>query len=498
MIYLIQIPWYFHKNAVPAMSQNLGLGYIASFLELYGYKVKIIDAYGEGFNIEHFENIEGQIMKRIGLSFQDIVNRIDHDVQFIGVSVPFTMYADIAKKLILQIKDKFPKIPLVMGGVFPSTLPEFAMENTNADFVIVGEGELAMYKLIKGENPEDIKGVAFRKEGKIIATGKAEGISNLDSIPFPARHLLPFEKYIQHSQRGNTMDRTASIITSRGCPYDCDFCSVHNVVDYKWRFRSVENIMSEIDELVTKYQVNSIEFEDDNITLDRKRSEELFDKIIEYNQKYPEKRIIWNCHNGIRVDTLNQSLMLKMKESGCQTIGLGVECGDEYVLKSMKKKLDLNKVLEIAKIGQKIGIRMSAFMIIGHPGETHERFLNSLNFFLKLKKSGVSFFAIHIIKTYPGTELYQYCIEKGYLSSKHPISLKNVVEGLSNSEKNCVDIITEDFTAEEIIQRKNIAYRKLMPVDHYLEKIKPVVKLLKKVVPQKIKSRVHVFLQEYV
>jgi coproporphyrinogen III oxidase-like Fe-S oxidoreductase len=179
-----------------------------------------------------------------------------------------------------------------------------------------------------------------------------------------------------------------------------------------------------------------------------------------------------------------------IKDSGCDMLQFGIESGDADILKAMNKKLDLKKVEEVVRTGAEIGLRMGAFMIVGHPGETEQRFRNSLEFYLKLKRLGVEYFAIHIINVYPNTELYKICQEKGYLVNDDMVSVRNLWTGLGRLQRVNVDIVTCDFSPQDVINRRNSAYRKLMPVDYYLEKFAPVRNLLKKVIPQKLGSSV--------
>jgi magnesium-protoporphyrin IX monomethyl ester (oxidative) cyclase len=485
LITLISPPWYYHKDAQPRPSHNLGLGYVAGILESRGFKVEIIDALLEGIDRSVIEDVQGVSVKRVGLPYEEIVSRINPSSSHIGVTIPFTMLADISHQLTRKIKNAYPDTPLILGGVYPSTLPEMALSEC-VDYAVVGEGEIPMLELVQGRRPEDIKGLVYRRNGEVVTNGATAWIEDLDSIPYPARHLIPFDRYTVHSPRGQRHRKVASLITSRGCPFDCTFCSVHPIFGYRWRSRSVDNIMGEIEELQDKYGVSHIEFEDDNLTLNRERAVDLFQAIIKHNTDRPEKSITWSCNNGIRIDTLDRTLIRSMKDSGCEWLGLGLESGDRDILKAMNKKLDLDKVEEVVRIGAEVGIRMSAFMIVGYPGETDKRFKNSLNFFLKLKKLGVEYFPIHIINVYPNTRLHQICLEKGYLVRDDLTSVRNMVVGVERLQRMNVDLVTDDFGVEDVLKRREKAYRKLMPADYYLEKYSTIRHLLKSVLPERL------------
>ena len=476
-ITLIAPPRY-SVGKVSFISQNLGLGYIAACLESKGCRVQIIDAVAEGINDSAEIYSYGRKISQIGLSYKDIAERIDSDTELIGITVPFTMFANIAKDLVSVIKDEYPNIPIVLGGVYPSTLPQDALAE-NVDYIVQGEGEIPMMQLAEGIDPNTIKGLMFREGGKIINNGKAEIFVNLDEIPFPARHLLPMEKYISFSTRGRHNKRAISLITSRGCTFDCNFCSIHAVFGYCWRYRSPENVLKEIEHLINTYNLGHIEFEDDNITLKKDRALQIFDNIIKLNKDLKNK-ITWSCSNGIRVDTLDKEMLVKMKKSGCISLELAVESGDPKILKNMNKKMDnLEKITEVARVCAELELPTMAYMIVGYPGETEESFLKSLRYFLKLKKIGVSDFAVHLIKAYPATKLFEQCKEKGYLVDTELTHTRNLEGGPILSRKY-VNIVTPDFTAKDIIRRRNYALKKLKPEEYYSTRFPKLYSFYKK------------------
>ncbi|MGR0480319.1 MAG: B12-binding domain-containing radical SAM protein [Candidatus Electronema sp. V4] len=283
-------------------------------------------------------------------------------------------------------------------------------------------------------------------------------VNDLDSLPFPARDLIPFEKYVTRSQRNvHGGYRSASIISSRGCPYDCEFCSIHSVVARRWRKRSAENVLAEIELLVNKYNINLIEFEDDMLTLDRDRILKIMEGIINLNKK--GKRIAWQAANGIRFDTLDEELILKFKEANVRHFNLALEHGDKDVLKLINKKLDLEKVREVVRLLDKHKITAGVFVIYGYPGETKERFNNAVKFYKEIKQLYRSLkFAFFIAQPYPNTRLFQRCVQQGYL----PADLFDHIDTFRQfSTSRQVWIKTEDFDENEILKRKRVLYRQV-------------------------------------
>jgi len=460
----------FEKEIDNFLPQNLGLGYIASYLEDYGHKVAIIDALAEGWHQRRF--LKDKKLYLRGLSFKEIMNMVPMDSDFIGITIPFAGSIKIVAELAYFLKKNFPRIPIVSGGIAPSIDPLNVLSNKGIDMVIRGGGEIPMLKLVSDEEYSKINGLIFKTDRGIFHNGaQLELIENLDLMPFPARHLLPMNKYLSLSGRGRKDLKTASILTSRGCPFNCTFCSIHHIYGYKWNGRSANNVLLEIEELIEKYKIEHIEFEDDNLTLESRRANQIFDGLIKM-----DKKITWSTPNGIRIDTLNKTLLTKMKKSGCVTLFLSIESGDPEVLKIMNKQLDLNKVEEVVKICGELDINTSGIFIVGYPGETRESFKKTVNYINKLKKLGLVGVGASIAKAYPGTKLRDMCEKNDYLIDKN-----RYAEGRAIGEY--VDIKTSYFSQNEIYERLYSIRKKLNPLRYYMDAFY-LTGIIKKLFPQ--------------
>jgi len=466
-VVLIAPSWFIGKR-LEYLPQNLGLGYIASYLEKFGHKVKIIDALAEG--LKNINPTHWSAIRRIGLDTDRIIRNIPVDTDFIGIAVPYFNNLPIIKEMVKIIKSSF-NIPIFLGGSTVSILKE-ALIDYGADFLSIGEGEKAVLNLVNGQNPEKIKGLIFKKDGKVINTGMPELIDNLNNIPNSARHLLPMNLYLSKSGRGREDLKAVSIITSRGCPYDCNFCSIHHIYTHKYRARSAENVLNEIIDLKQKYAIEHVEFEDDNFTLDYKRAEEIFDGLIRNNLN-----ITWSLPNGVRIDTLDYNLIEKMKKSGCSALFLSIESGDPDILKLMNKKLDLEKVAQVVKMCGKLNINTSAVFIVGHPGETQESFKKTVEYIKNLKKLGLVGVGASIAKAYAGAKLRDYCAAKGYkLINDDYMNIPRVDE--------FVNIIGNELTEKESNRRLKFIKKNLNPLRYWTELFK-VDGILKKIIKQK-------------
>lgn len=447
-ILLINIPFAFDDKKNIKMSHCIGILQIAAYLIKNNHEVAVIDALSEGFEqIEKHNNYY-----RVGLSDDEIVERITPEFDLIGISVPFSHFAKLAHELIFKIKARYHYIPLVMGGVYPSSQPELAVKS-GADFLILGEGEEPMLHLINylSNKTNELPSWIVKKDSD-LQNVSSYYTRNIDLLPLPARELIDFNRYLTHSPRNDPhfKRRSASIVTSRGCPYDCEFCSVHNVCGYKWRPYSAQRVLEEINQLVDNYEVNNIEIEDDNFTLDAERVEAILNGIIEINKK--KQFLSWQASNGLRVETLNERLIKLFKDSNCGDICIALEHGNKEMLEIMGKKLDLDKFQKVIGLLKKYNIGAYIFTINGYPGETKERYADALSFYSMIKKifPGIKFYSF-IAQPYPNTKLFKRCIAEGYL----PGNIFSDLSGINLfSTSNKVWIETPDFNRAEVLRRK--------------------------------------------
>ncbi len=432
------------------LTQPLGLASIAASVRKEGHEVAIIDSPALGFEKSNTINILAENLFRHGLDYHEIAGLIPRDADLIGITAPFTHYSHIVRPLIKAIRERHGDIKIVLGGVYPSTLPIHA-SRMGADYIAIGEGEPIMVSLARGDSVESITGL-YRSSFLLKLKSEKDFnrevglVGNLDDLPFPARDLLPFDMYIKSKASGRGKENFGvSIHTSRGCPYACTFCSVHSVFKRGYRARAAENVWREMREIMGKYKVFNFEFEDDNLTLIRDRAINLFSKMADWNKNY-EQKLTFITPNGIRIDTLDKELLSLMKDAGCKRISLAMEHGDGEMLKLMNKKLNLEKVEEVVCNCKEVGINVLIYYIIGFPGETLVRWKNGIKFAKRLKKiNGGILFDVSFAKALPETALLDLCREKGYLTSADPDEI--VLIG------NFSNIRTADFSPYDLQKR---------------------------------------------
>lgn len=464
-VLLINPPQVFYPGSEqPAGNLPLGLMYIAAMLDKSGYKTEILDAFMSDSSFRR----NGETIN-VGMPFERIKQEIcSRKPDIVGIAGPFTCQIENSVKISNLTKQVDPSILTVVGGPHVTTVPKgFLEEAKNVDIAVMGEAEYTMLELaqyFEGKKQlSEILGVAYLKDGEVIINSLRPFNKNLDELPYPAYDLVNMEQYLSPKRIGyrSFRNRAISMITSRGCPFNCCFCSVHLHMGKQFRAHSANYVINHIQYVVEKFNVKNIFFEDDNLTFDLGRFEAICDGLIEKKTK-----IGWETPNGVRADCLNLNLLEKMKKSGCQSVFFGVESGDQQILDNVIcKSLDLNRVVEVAKICKDIGLKTGAFYIIGFPGEKKENMQKTMDFALKLKRDfDVGMHLFNATPTY-GTRLYEECKAKGYI----PQDLSWNSFAAARQAKGMPLISTEDFTSEDV---KEIAakaleeYKKLSLLNH--------------------------------
>ncbi len=429
----------------PNVFQPLEIAYVAAVLEKQ-HKVCIIDSPTEGW--KNLQQVDGT-KYRVGLKNKEIADRIRRwSPDVVGINIPFSGWSKGAFEVASLVKDIDKDIITVLDGQHPSARPEECLADPNIDFVVIGEGEITTSELVntleKGNTMDlkKIEGIAFIENGKTVITSPRPPIEDLDSLPFPARHLLPMDKYFADVKetplRGEISKPWTTMITTRGCPYDCVFCTVHIVMGKKWRSRSPENVVDEIEQLIQTYRIKQIDFYDENMTLDKKRMENICDLIVE-----KKLDIDWYTPNGVRADTLDLNLLRKMKKSGCKRIRVAPESGVQRVVDQIvKKNQKLTEVEKAVVLAKKVGIKVGCFFVLGLIGETKEDIQETINYAYKLRKLGADKFYFSIATPIYGTELYEQAKQGGFLRDNFSY------ESLAATEPQ---IETPEFTADELL-----------------------------------------------
>jgi magnesium-protoporphyrin IX monomethyl ester (oxidative) cyclase len=396
-----------------ACEAPLALTILAATLIQRGHEVIIIDAFGDGYYCR--EKMEDDTVY-VGLKFEEILRRVaDFKAEAIGISATFYFNLPVVVELADFFKDNYPEAYVILGGNAPTTLYERLMRGRGVDFIVLREADHSLPNLLDNiKDPSKVPGVVWRNGPDIRVNTEEPFPADLDALPFPARSLLNLDTYVEIGRPfglAEEMKRYATILTSRGCPFSCSFCSATTVHGKRFRYRSSENVLAEIDELVNRLGVTELHFIDENFTLNRRRVMKIMDGLIDrgYN-----KFLSWTCPNGVFVESLDGEMIDKMQESNCHSVALAVESGDPEVLKKfVQKKVDHKHIERIVRyFKEHTDILLYGFFIIGFPGETKEQICRTFKFANKLQLDHV---AISMLMPYPFTEVYDRAVKEGSL-----------------------------------------------------------------------------------
>ena len=378
----------------------LGFLYLATPLERDGFDVKIIDA---PLRYQTTTVLDENTV-RIGMTFEQIAAEIgQYAPQIIGVSCAYTMCEADAFAMIDFIKQRFPAVLLVVGGAHTSANPGYVLRNRNIDLAVIGEGELTMLEIAQrfraGQDLQNIRGTALVSAGQVRINTPREYMTDLDEYG-ASWHLLDMPAYFAHPNNANaTMRRNAvDLVTSRGCPGRCIFCSIHTVWGRKWRARTAKNVVDEMELLCRKYDARQFRIQDDNLTLSKQRIIEICAEIIRR-----KLNIRWDTPNGIALWTLNAEVLSKMKQAGCYRVTFGIESACAKTQQYIGKTVNLQRINDAVACCHRIGLWVCGTFIIGFPNETRADIRETEQFIVK---SGFNFPFIYVAQPMQGTRLY--------------------------------------------------------------------------------------------
>jgi len=430
------------KNGIGIVIPPLNLMYLAAALEEASISVKIIDddLYHLGFE-----------------KVADLASKIDPMV--VGITAT-TATVKNALNHVKSVKNVLPNVLTVIGGSHPTFVPDETLKSEEAlDVVVIGEGEETIVDIAQkygqNENKElsEVRGIAYRDNGKIRMTPQRPLIKNLDNLPFPARHLVPFKSYKTSSQAGG-------MITSRGCVFSCNYCSSSLIMGKKFRTRSPENVVDEMEDLVNKYDVRDIAFFDDIFMLNKRRATAIADEI-------KNRGLDLSFITSSRVDTVNRELLEHLKSAGMSTLYCGVESGSQRVLDLMGKGITLKQTEDAIKVTKDLDIDVLGSFILGYPGETAEEMDQTINFSIKLDPDYSQF---SILTPFPGTPIYYELKKKGLLDTED-WNKYTVLDSVLNYEKLGL--------SKKLVERKlTKAYLKFYIRPKYLIKHRSVLKAI--------------------
>jgi len=357
----------------------MGLALIAAVLEKAGYQVSIIDA------------------NALNLSLEAVIPLITN-ADVVGITA-MTPTINAAIDIAHYVKQAYPDLLIVLGGAHATLLDkEVLVTAPEIDIIVRGEGEETIIELLHALESQqplgEIQGISYRKDGEVISNSTRTKNVDLDSLPFLAYHLLPWGKYKPHPPHGRALP-FAVIITSRGCPFQCTYCS-KPIFGKQFRAQSPERVLEELTYYQKQFGIKEFAFYDDVFTLDNKRVHTIAEEIIKRKLK-----IHWTCES--RVNLVDKELLQHIQRAGCYSVAYGIESGSQEVLDTLDKGISLQQIKEAVSLSQKVGLQTIGYFMIGSPRESPETIQQTIGF---AKKLGLDFAQFSVTTPFPGTKLY--------------------------------------------------------------------------------------------
>jgi len=384
-----------YGKLTPPDHPHLGLAYIAAVLEAEKHSVRIID-----IDAEH-------LSKEMLIS---IFEAEKPDLVGITATTP-VIYSALG---LAELAKKHSSARTVIGGMHATLMPEECAKNEFVDFVVFGEGEFTIVELLKALQGSlelsEIKGLVYKREKEIIKNEPREPIQDLDAIPFPARHLFKHHKYTYPDALRHP---AFPIITSRGCPGNCTFCTAKFMHGKRFRNRSAENILDEVEFLIKEYGAREIHVWDDNFITNRNR-------VFKFRQGIIDRKIniLFSFPNGIRADFINREILQALKDIGTYSIAIGVESGNQQILDNIQKGIKLVQIETAFSLAKEMKLETWGFFLIGLPGEDARTIQETIDFAIRLDPDIAK---LHILKPFPKSVVYDQLKSQGLIIDENYI-----------------------------------------------------------------------------
>ncbi len=387
------------------LTPPIGPAYLAASLRAAGHIPTIVDGLGE--NPFQVTSLFNNLVTAIGLRSEEIVERIEGLPDFIGVSCMFSQDWPEIRRLIQLVRKRFPSVPIVAGGEHITATPDFTLRSTpEVDCCVIGEGEETIVELANAyehKTPFDsIPGLVIRDGSSTRSTGPRTRIRKLDDIPLPAWDLVPLNNYLDNGLGyGVNRGRSMPMLATRGCPYECTFCSNPEMWTTRWYARDPGLVLDEIRSYQEQYGATNFDFYD--LTAIVKRS-----WIIEFTNMILDRKMnfTWQLPSGTRSEAIDAEVSRLLYASGCRNMSYAPESGSPEVLKRIKKVVKLDRLEQSVLSAVREGLNVKLNIIMGFPSETRQELGQTVKFLFRMGRAGVHDMSISLFSPYPGSALY--------------------------------------------------------------------------------------------
>lgn len=398
------------RFASSSITLPLGLAYIAGALRRGGFELNIVDAVGEGPDIRT-RYCKGYL---VGLRFEQIVEQISAETDIVGITVVFTHEWPAVVQLIDLIETRFPKATIVIGGEHVTSMPEFSLLTSKADVAVLGEGEETAVELVhalRNRQPlANVEGIAYRQGEVVKVNPRRERKTDIDSLAAPAWDYFALETYRRHRFEGamHTSRLTLPLLATRGCPYQCTYCSAPNMWLPRWIPRDPIKVVDEIEMYVKQYGIGNVVFQDLTAIIQPSWIKAFCEELIRRNLN-----IVWQLPSGTRSEAINSEIAHLLKRSGMTTMSYAPESGSDETRRLIKKKMTKEKLYASVDAAVGAGLHISFFLVIGFPHDTPAQIAENLPFLDEMARRGVGDIGIQFYMALPGTELFRSLYEAG-------------------------------------------------------------------------------------
>jgi anaerobic magnesium-protoporphyrin IX monomethyl ester cyclase len=413
---LINPPTFLGRGNLGTMKPSLplGLAYIAAAARAAGHDVTVVDAIA----LAPYETWRDDRMLRVGAAPAQIIAAIPRDSQVIGVGCLFSFLWPAVRELVADTKRQFPDLPLVLGGEHVTAMPELSLSQSAADALVLGEGEETFVEWLAALERNDrrwdrILGLAFRRAGAFIQTPRRTRVRDVDAIAWPAWDLFRPDVYDENDfSLGMRLGLTMPILATRGCPYQCTFCTSPNMWTTRWYARDPRDVVDEMQRYHEQHGAVNFPFHDLTAVVKRRWILDFASELLRRGL-----RIQWQLPAGTRCEAFDDELAQLMVASGCRYLAFAPESGSDQIRRRIKKRLDRKDLLHAVQVAVRAGMHVTCYFIIGFPFETPEDLAETLLLARELARLGVEDISCHSFYPAPGTSLFRELEQAGRIVS---------------------------------------------------------------------------------